>query len=205
MRESDWSSDVCSSDLRTNDLLAITHAVARAPARPGQQEVFQGASRLRVLRNPSAFPRVWVVHEVASAANSVEARKMLGDASIDLRRRAPVGVPVEPLERCEGDEARIERYESDRVVMRASMRCKGLVVLADTWFPGWRAAVDGRSAEVLEAYGALRGVVAGGGEHLIELRYRPASAAVGAAMTASALLGCLLLGAASIRGRAARR
>lgn len=190
---------------RTNDLLAITHVVAREPTRPGQREVFQGASQLRVLRNPSAFPRAWVVHEVAPAADSAAARKMLGDASIDLRRRAPVGVPVGPLERCDGDEARIERYESDRVVIRASMRCKGLVVLADTWFPGWRATVDGRSAEVLEVYGALRGVVAGGGEHVVEFRYRPASAAVGAAMSVSALLGCLVLGAASIRGRAARR
>ncbi len=190
---------------RTNDLLAITHVVAREPTRPGQVEVFQGASRLRVLRNPSAFPRSWVVHEVVQAPDVAGARKMLGDPAIDLRKRAPVSAHVEPLERCEGDQVRIERYESDRVVIRASMRCKGLVILADTWFPGWRATVDGTSAQVLEAYGALRGVVAGGGEHLIEIRYRPVSAAVGAAMTAAALVGCLLLAVVSMRRRPAPR
>jgi uncharacterized membrane protein YfhO len=118
---------------------------------------------------------------------------MLRDTSIDLRRRAPVSAPVQPLERCEGDDVRISGYQSDRVDIRASLRCRGIVVLADTWFPGWRATIDGRSVEVLEVYGALRGVVAEAGDHQIEYRYRPLSAAIGAIMTASALAGCLLL------------
>jgi uncharacterized membrane protein YfhO len=75
------------------------------------------------------------------------------------------------------------------------------VVLADTWFPGWRAEVDGRPAEVLEVYGALRGVVAGAGTHNIEFRYRPWSAATGAAMSASALIGCVIIAAMERRRR----
>jgi hypothetical protein len=178
---------------RTNDLLAVTHFIGREASRKDQQEVFRGSGGLRLFRNPSAFPRTWTVHEVALAATPVEAQRMLRDPGIDLRRRAPVGAPLPALEACAGDEARVVEYQPDRVAVTASLRCTGLVVLADTWFPGWRAEVDGRPAEILEVYGALRGVVAGAGTHRIEFRYRPASVSAGAAMTAGALAGCVLL------------
>ncbi len=70
------------------------------------------------------------------------------------------------------------------------MGCRGLVVLSDTYFPGWTATVDGKPVGILEVYGALRGVVVEKGEHRIEMVYRPWSALVGGGLS---LLGIGLL------------
>jgi uncharacterized membrane protein YfhO len=69
-----------------------------------------------------------------------------------------------------------------------------MVVLSETYAPGWRASVDGRDAPVYEAYGALRGVAAPGGRHRIEMRYRPPEVFWGAGLTAAGIAGALLMG-----------
>jgi uncharacterized membrane protein YfhO len=63
-----------------------------------------------------------------------------------------------------------------------------MVIVSETFFPGWQATVDGRSTPIYEAYGAVRGVVVGEGTHRIEMRYRPATVYAGAALTLSGVL-----------------
>lgn len=60
-----------------------------------------------------------------------------------------------------------------------------LLVLSEPWFPGWRATVDGKPAEVLRVDYLLRGIVLPAGEHTVELRFRPLSLLIGAAISAS--------------------
>jgi uncharacterized membrane protein YfhO len=75
------------------------------------------------------------------------------------------------------------------VLVEARMACRGMLILTDTWYPGWRAAVDGRAARIHEAYAAVRGVVVEAGRHTVEFRYAPLRWYAGAALTlASALL-----------------
>ena len=42
------------------------------------------------------------------------------------------------------DRATIERYSADSVSLRVETACAGLLVLPDTYFPGWKATVNGR-------------------------------------------------------------
>jgi uncharacterized membrane protein YfhO len=69
-----------------------------------------------------------------------------------------------------------------------------MVILTDSWFPGWRATVDGHPTPILKAYGAFRGVVVDAGDHTIEMRYRPWSVFIGAALTAAAAMIALWVG-----------
>jgi hypothetical protein len=187
--------DLATHAPRTQDLLAVNYAVDRQPRRPGQELVFRGRSGLNVYRNPGAFPRAWVVHEAVQAATAGKLRDAIDDPGWDLRAKAPMLAPPPALERCGGDEVRILDRKAGRVLLESKMNCRGLVVLADTAFPGWRVTVDGRPAAPLVPYAALRGVVVERGLHRLEWSYRPASAALGAAMTALgiAATGVLLL------------
>ncbi|MBM4183849.1 MAG: YfhO family protein [Gemmatimonadetes bacterium] len=47
-----------------------------------------------------------------------------------------------------------------------------LLVVADNWFPAWRATVDGEEAPVLRAYHTLRAVPVPAGTHEVVMRYR---------------------------------
>ena len=54
---------------------------------------------------------------------------------------------------------------------------------------GWRARVDGRSAPIVVADGALMAVAVGAGSHRVELDYRPRSFIAGAAVTFATIIG----------------
>ena len=69
-----------------------------------------------------------------------------------------------------------------------------MVVVAESWFPGWKATVDGDEVPVLEADGAFLGVPVPAGAHRIELRYeRPATAAIGRWIMGLTLLAALAM------------
>ena len=66
-----------------------------------------------------------------------------------------------------------------------------LVILSDAFYPGWRARVDHRPAQIHEVNGALRGVAVPRGTHTVTMRYRPVSVYLGAALTLLGILGVL--------------
>ncbi|NUM55061.1 MAG: YfhO family protein [Candidatus Hydrogenedentes bacterium] len=72
-------------------------------------------------------------------------------------------------------EAVIEEWRSQLVRIRAHAQKECALVLADAYFPGWEATVDGAPATIFPAYHLFRGVHVPQGEHIIEFTYRPAS------------------------------
>jgi hypothetical protein len=81
-----------------------------------------------------------------------------------------------------------------------------LLVVADNWFPAWRARVDGVDTPILRAYHTLRAVPVGPGEHTVEMYYE--SSGVRLSLWLSVLLLVGLTGATGFqmwRERSARR
>ena len=70
----------------------------------------------------------------------------------------------------EGGEVELVKHEPGLVILDA--RGSGMVVLADTWYPGWTAHVDGHQRVVERVRGSLRGVRIDGPSR-IEMRYQP--------------------------------
>lgn len=172
---------------RVQAMLGVRYYLGTKPIRPDLVEVFRGVSGRTVYAYPNAFPRAWTVHEILQVKVS-DTSKALADPSVDLTRKAIVTRAVPPLEQCAGDQVRVSRHEANRVEIEAELRCRGLVVLSETWFPGWRATVDGRPMEVYDADGMVRGVVVDGGRHAVVLTYRPWTVVVGAMLLLTATL-----------------
>jgi len=179
---------------RVQDLLGVTYTIAKKPSRPDQVLVFQGSSGLNVYRNPLAFPRVWTVHQVMLLQKPDQLRAAMADPAVDLHSIAPTLEPIPPLETCAApDQAWMTGRNAGSVTFQARMNCRGLLVIADTWCPGWSATVDGHPVPIYQPYGALRGVVVGPGSHTVAMHYRPRSALLGALMTGTGiLLACVL-------------
>ncbi len=90
---------------------------------------------------------------------------------------------------------KIESYGSRRVTCRVEARGAGYLVLLDSFYPGWRAYLDGMEVRVLRADYAFRAVAVPAGSHLVEFRYRPRSVSYGLALTLIFLLGGLVIAA----------
>ncbi|HVA48937.1 MAG TPA: YfhO family protein [Pirellulales bacterium] len=52
---------------------------------------------------------------------------------------------------------------------------KGMLVVADTYYPGWTCMVDGDPVAIQAAHGVFRGVPLSAGRHLVEFAYVPRS------------------------------
>jgi hypothetical protein len=74
-------------------------------------------------------------------------------------------------------------------VLEVATEAPGLLVVADTWMPGWTAVVDGRPTAILRGNHAQRVIpLTDPGRHRIVLRYEAPGLARGLSITALALV-----------------
>jgi hypothetical protein len=87
-----------------------------------------------------------------------------------------------------------EPHESNRVVVHIAEGTRpGVLVLADMWYPGWEATVDGNPAPVLAVDGIFRGVEVGQGAREVVFKYSPASFRIGLVVSLTGLAVLLTL------------
>ncbi len=144
--------------------------------------------------------RAWVVHSA----------RWLPTEGIPAARTDPAFDPGREvlLEGGTGDRSQVAAHDThpvlrdtpNGVTIDVALDDAGYLVLADTWYPGWQATVDGRAAPILRANGAFRAVELPAGEHTVEMSYRPWTVTAGAATSLAALVG-LLAGLVSTRKR----
>jgi hypothetical protein len=75
----------------------------------------------------------------------------------------------------------------NRVRIVAKVDHRSLLIVNDTWAPGWEASVDGHWQPLFRANVWFRGVFLEKGEHEISLKYRPRLFTAGLAMAALGL------------------
>jgi uncharacterized membrane protein YfhO len=69
-----------------------------------------------------------------------------------------------------------------------------LLVLSDTYYPGWKAFVDGKGTNIYRADYTFRAVPLNAGTHRVRFVYDPMSFKLGAGVTILGILGCIGMG-----------
>jgi hypothetical protein len=174
--------------LRVLGLLGVRSLVSQPSDRKLPLPVAYDGPDARIYENPRALPRAWVASNTAHSADPLQA---ILSAGFDPRRTAVVedGSSVTGT----GGNAQITHYDDGHVTLRS--HGAGMLVLSDTWYPGWHATVDGHDAKIERVDYLLRGVRVGPGSHTVQMTYRPLSFRIGwivSLATALALLGAVL-------------
>ncbi len=169
--------------------------------RAGYKLVYDG--EVRVYENENAMPRAFALP--ASAAVVVP-RERVGDA---LKQYDPRLYVV--LEQEQGFRAReaaqpaqyapvaVEGYSGNEVFLKASLAQPSLVVLADSYFPGWKAYAraegdaNERELTIYRADGNFRAVYLEPGTYAIRFKYTPMSFKLGLYTSFLAAMSMLLL------------
>jgi hypothetical protein len=165
---------------RLVDLLNVTHIIsARELRHPKLNLVWEDGAR--VYENRSALPRAFLVYRTRVLRSREEMDHALGDPEFDpsavalLDGEGPdLSGPPDPA-----PAVRIADYQPERVVIEVSTRYDGVLILADAWYPGWEASVDGTSTKILRGDLLLRAIPVPAGRHQVIFRYRPTSFRVG--------------------------
>lgn len=103
-----------------------------------------------------------------------------------------------PRARLERDLAASVRYAADgstRVVLDVDARSADRLVLADVFYPGWRATIDGVDAPI-DREGPFRSVAIPAGSHRVAFAYVPWSYRFGLFLSAMTLMALAVLAAA---------
>jgi hypothetical protein len=176
------------------DLLNIRYIVIPASVPPDRLDlrdleaafptIYQD-SQVQVLENVNALPRAWVVHEAQQVA-SAQVLPMLASGAVDPWTTALLETtPPEIAPSAEGgvNEAAIVTEQPELLRVSVTTDAPGLLILSETYDPGWNAYIDGEPVELLTANYLLRAVPVPAGSSTVELRYEPREMKFGLAIS----------------------
>jgi hypothetical protein len=140
-----------------------------------------------VVENKDALPRTFVPQRVEAVPDKAETLKRLAAEGFDPRITAFVPDAIDLPTDCRGSAEIVDEIPT-RVTVAANMQTAGLLVLADLWYEGWQAQVDGRDVPIMRANHALRGVLLPAGRSILVFTYEPHSLSVGVRLMLTAVV-----------------
>jgi hypothetical protein len=167
----------------TVTLYQVSDPLPRAYVVPEARVVADPSALFAELSNPNFDPRREVLLETASPLpGSLSAGRLASQTAADNQQ--PTNVSL--------------HYRPNGVTITTTTASAGYLVLADTFYPGWQATVDGQPTQVLCANYAFRAVALSSGQHQVDFDYNPLSFKAGY-LVSLVTLGILVV--AAVAGR----
>ncbi len=151
------------------------------------------------------IPRAYVVNKATVENDSKQVLRLLSGAGFDPTLEVVLdrGILISPARQLKAT-AKIVRYENELVTIATSADNEAILVLADSYYPGWKAFVDGREEVIRRANLFFRAVPLSAGNHTVEFRYEPRSFTFGLVISAATLVALAVV-TAILPFRAARK
>jgi hypothetical protein len=157
--------------------------------------IYEDAS-WKVYANPTAFPRAWVVHQIAARPTHSDVLDEVARSAVELRKLALVTgefpQKLDPAPPTGSETVDVTSYRNNKMTLQGRTGGKALLVLSENYYPGWHARVNGSSAPIYQVDGALRGIVVPDGNWKVDLYYSPLTVWIGGILTCFAFLGTLI-------------
>ncbi len=138
----------------------------QGPLEPGIQDGF------RVFINDNAFPRAFFAESVTWVSGPEAGKSLLSSLGHEKKVIMEEPTPAEVKKYSSGQVQSIS-MDLDRLRLEVNSEGEAALVIANTYFPGWKAFLDGEETRIYPADHAFQGVIIPGGGHILELRYRP--------------------------------
>ncbi|MBI2954936.1 MAG: YfhO family protein [Chloroflexi bacterium] len=218
-RNSDFNRAIESGSFRLLDLWNVRYIVTRGgQAMPPEYTTVYQEDDVAVYENPHPLPRAFlvsaatftqgeravlsVINEGAFDPSRVVVLEESFDQSLLASNREVAGADPAAVTRRSG-EARIVEYDNELVGIDTTSSDNAFLLLSDSYYPGWKAYVDGQETKIYRANYLFRGVFLPAGSHQVIFRYEPTSFYVGRIVSLATLFFVVV--AAGILALAPRR
>ena len=163
-------------------LLNVRYFVTTGPFEiAGWRKAFsEGAD---IWESPDVLPRAFLVGAARASSAGAAMRAVLSpdfdpsrEAIVENDEVPSLTLPTDAPEDFRGTaniDSYIDSYNDTRMVIRTQSTRPALLVISDTWYPGWKAWVDGVETPLQHADYALRGIALPAGNHRVVCAYRP--------------------------------
>jgi hypothetical protein len=166
------------------DLLNVRYVVK--PASTADPNPLYQDAAWKVYGYPG-FPRSWVVHE--AIVQRPEAPTPAYQPSRTALVYTSVQGPLQPASNPNVENTKLSAFSANHAEFKVHTQTPGLLVMSETYYPGWRATVNDVAQQVYRVDGDLRGVSVPAGNSKVVLEYKPWSVYAGAILSFLALLG----------------
>ena len=154
----------------------------------------QATSGVQVYERAASLPRARWVPAAQPVAHADTALAGVRAAGADSRATTFIEAPPAAVAAVSGGTAAggsaaeaVVQWQQDsptRIVLRVDAPAAGWLVLADAFYPGWEARLDGQPTPTYPADGLFRAVAVPLGQHEVTFHFRPRSLWLGAALAA---------------------
>ena len=136
---------------------------------------------VNIYENKSVLPRAFIAYNIQLVRSPEEALSTFTASQFNEDKTAILEdkqMPADLLNKVDasGDlisAANITEYQNEKVKIATDSQYDGLLVLTDSYYPGWRAYVDGKEQKIYPANIAFRGVFVPKGKHIVTFIYTP--------------------------------
>ena len=158
------------------------------------------ANGMEVYENLRARPRAWLVPETLSVAGAQVVRAIQTSRLPDGRLYEPGSVALieEPLSfhaAASDPEAKVSPIDASgsSVEIQTSSSQPAFLVLADSFYPGWQATVNGRPTHIFQTNYIQRGILIPRGTSSVRFEFRPGRFYTGGLISLATLAGMILV------------
>lgn len=127
-------------------------------------KVFQEGDT-RVYENKKASARAFFVESIIESKDN--GKTISGMFSQDLSRVAYVEKDEDKKDTFSVGEVRVINYSENKIELETENSGEGFLVLTDSYYPTWRAQIDGRQTTIYKTNHAFRGVIVPSGKHMV--------------------------------------
>ena len=185
------------------DLAGIRYVVTPRASLPGMERVHAGDPN--IFENRRAFPRYFLVGAATGARDVEEAAAKIHYGAVDSSRTVVVpdsdvhlfGALGQPAASAELGTVELLSWSPNEIRLRTVASRPAALVITETYWPDWKASVDGQPQPLVRADGLFRAVPVPAGSHEVRMKIVPSLLYAGAALSLGGLLlaGWCLLGA----------
>jgi hypothetical protein len=169
----------------------LSHDAVSAPGLTLAAEV----GGYKIYDNLSVMDRFFFAKRVRSVASLEEAASILRSPDFRPPDEAVVEAPGEPFDIASDPEgkARVISYGPSAIRLETESSGPGFLVAGESYYPGWKAAIDGNPTRIYPADVAFRGIRVPPGKHTVDFRLQPRTLYWSAAVSSAALAGIVIL------------
>jgi hypothetical protein len=171
-------------------LLNVKYILSLEPLPPPLSLVYD--KEVKIYENPDALPRCFLAHKMEMVQDGRMALKRVIALGPELKSVVVIegsfpkflaALPPSEKEKAIQERVQIVEYTARQVKVDVETSSPGFFILGDTYFPGWKAFMDGKRVPVYRADYLLKAVAVKRGNHRVVFLYQPLSFRIGLGLT----------------------
>jgi hypothetical protein len=159
------------------------------------KKVFEDKSVV-VMESNSTLPRAFMVYEWDVEGDDKKTLDKLLEPKFSMETKIILkekpGINTSNISQT--SEVKYEKYEEQESLIKVRTEREGMLFISDTYYPGWKAYVDGQETKIYQADYAFRAIVVPAGTHEVKFVYHPDSFFTGLKISLISFLGLFIFG-----------